>query len=252
MSTFQHGNGTTLETLWPHHTHSSWWRPSPCSCCCDSQVSIRLKTTSRKTQPHVARSHWIGSETTEHRSFRCMAEGSLSRTLAYNCGSGYVEEAYAMKREAEYVGIHSVSCCSVLLLLLRMTSPFLPARIYASVCSICYSSASVRLFVRHNPAFCRNACMDRACFLYTGVSPLTALSLLGKFGHCQKKQKALFPGTLINGHPLLAHSFSVTLFAVCRSLQVLSTWSEWQTVSSRPMSVHHSLQHGVTQLRLYY
>ena len=32
--TLQHGNGTMLEILWPHHTQCSWWRPSACSCCC--------------------------------------------------------------------------------------------------------------------------------------------------------------------------------------------------------------------------
>jgi len=41
---------------------------------------------SRKTQPHVAQSHWIGSETTEDRSFLRVEEGSLSRTLAFDCG----------------------------------------------------------------------------------------------------------------------------------------------------------------------
>ena len=43
-----------LEILWPHHMQCCWWRPSPCSCCCDSQASIRLEMTFRKTQPHVA------------------------------------------------------------------------------------------------------------------------------------------------------------------------------------------------------
>jgi len=56
-------------------------RLSPCSCCCDSQASIRLETTSRKTQPHVAHSHSIGSQTTEHRSFLVfMEESSLENT----------------------------------------------------------------------------------------------------------------------------------------------------------------------------
>jgi len=95
-ATFQHGNGMTLEILWPYRTQCSWWRPSPCSCCCDSQASIRLETTSRKTQLHVAQSHWIGSETTEHRSFLHVEEGSLSRTLAFDCG--HAQEEYATKR----------------------------------------------------------------------------------------------------------------------------------------------------------
>ena len=45
---FQHGNRTTLEILWPHGTQCSWWWPSPCSCCCNSQASIRLDKTPRK------------------------------------------------------------------------------------------------------------------------------------------------------------------------------------------------------------
>ena len=71
-SAFQYASGPMLElrdSLAAHRTQCSWWRPSPCSCCCDSQASIRLETTSRKTQPHVAQSQWIGSETTEHRPF---------------------------------------------------------------------------------------------------------------------------------------------------------------------------------------
>ena len=95
-ATFQHGNGMTLEILWPYRTQCSWWRLSPCSCCCDSQASIRLETASRKTQLHVAQSHWLGSETTEHRSFLHVEEGSLSRTLAFDCG--HAQEEYATKR----------------------------------------------------------------------------------------------------------------------------------------------------------
>ena len=69
--------------------------------CCNSQASIRLEMTPRNTQPHVAQSHWIRSETTEHRSFLCMEEDNLSRTLAFDCGHGYAQEDYAMKRERE-------------------------------------------------------------------------------------------------------------------------------------------------------
>jgi len=47
----------------------------------------------------MAQSHRIGSETTEHRSFLCMEEGSVSRTLAFNCGHGYAQEEYVTKRE---------------------------------------------------------------------------------------------------------------------------------------------------------
>jgi len=97
---FEHGNGMTLEVLW---SCCSWWRPSPCSCCCASQASIRLETTSRKTQPHVAQSHRIGSETTEHRSFLRVEEGSLSGTLMFDCGNGYAQEEYSVKRERESV-----------------------------------------------------------------------------------------------------------------------------------------------------
>ena len=85
-------------------------RPSPCSCCCDSQASIRLETISRKTQPHVAQIHWIGSETTEHRSFLRAEEGSLSRTLALDCGHGYAPEECATKRETSltaHVWLHA-------------------------------------------------------------------------------------------------------------------------------------------------
>jgi len=46
------------------------------------EASIRLETTSRKTQPHMAQSHWIVSKTTEHRSFLPVERGSVSRTLA--------------------------------------------------------------------------------------------------------------------------------------------------------------------------
>jgi len=38
---------TTLEILGPQ---CSWWRPSPCSCCCNLQASIRLETTGRKIE----------------------------------------------------------------------------------------------------------------------------------------------------------------------------------------------------------
>jgi len=82
---FQHGNGATLEIIWPHCTQCSWWSPSPYSCCCNSQASIRLETTSRKTQPHVAQSHCIGSETTEHRSFLCGRRQSLENTGIRMC-----------------------------------------------------------------------------------------------------------------------------------------------------------------------
>ena len=36
-------------------------------------------------QPHVSQSRWIGSETTEHRSFLCMEEISFSETPAFDC-----------------------------------------------------------------------------------------------------------------------------------------------------------------------
>ena len=42
----------------------------------------------------------MGSETTEHRSFLRVEEGSLSKTLAFDCGHGYAQEQYAMKRES--------------------------------------------------------------------------------------------------------------------------------------------------------
>jgi len=35
------------------------------------------------------------------RSFQCMEDGSLSRTLAFNCGHGYTQEEYAVKSETE-------------------------------------------------------------------------------------------------------------------------------------------------------
>jgi len=43
----------------------------------------------------------MGSEATEYRSFLWVEEGSLSRTLAFNCGHGYTQEEHAMKRERE-------------------------------------------------------------------------------------------------------------------------------------------------------
>ena len=105
-SAFQYASGPTLElrdSLAAHRTQCSWWRPSPCSCCCDSQASIRLETTSKKTQPYVAQSHWTGSETTEHRPFLYIRveEGSLSRTLAFDCGYDYALEQYAIRRQWE-------------------------------------------------------------------------------------------------------------------------------------------------------
>jgi len=35
----------------------------------------------------------------KYRSFLLVEEGSLSRTLAFDCGYGYTQEEYAMKRE---------------------------------------------------------------------------------------------------------------------------------------------------------
>jgi len=84
----------------PHHTQCSWWRPSLHNCCCDSHASIKLETTSRKIQPHVAQSRWIGSETTEHQSFLYVEEGSLPRTLSFDCGHSYSQEECATKRES--------------------------------------------------------------------------------------------------------------------------------------------------------
>jgi len=62
------------------HSNPQWLRPcySHSACNEDHHHGVAavihkppawLETTSRKTQPHVAHSHWIGSETTEHRSF---------------------------------------------------------------------------------------------------------------------------------------------------------------------------------------
>jgi len=55
------------------------------------------KDLQKKTQPNVAQSHRIGSETTKHQSFPCMEEGSLSTILAFDCGHGYAEEEYAIR-----------------------------------------------------------------------------------------------------------------------------------------------------------
>jgi len=71
----------------------------------NSLASIRLETTSRKTQLHVAQSHWIGSETAEHWSFLCVEESSPSRTPAFDCGHGYAQEEYAMKTKKEMITI---------------------------------------------------------------------------------------------------------------------------------------------------
>ena len=35
------------------------------------------------------------------RSFQCMEDGSLSRTLAFNCGHGYTQEEHAVKSKRE-------------------------------------------------------------------------------------------------------------------------------------------------------
>jgi len=66
-----------------------------------TSVSTVMETTSRKSQPHMAQSHWIGSETTEYRPFLHVEEGSPMRTMAFDCGHGYVQEYYAKKRETE-------------------------------------------------------------------------------------------------------------------------------------------------------
>jgi len=46
--------------------------------------------TFRKTQPHVAKS----PEISEHQSFLRVEEGSISRTLAFDCAHGYTQEEY--------------------------------------------------------------------------------------------------------------------------------------------------------------
>ena len=112
--TLQHGNGTMLEILWPHHTQCSWWRPSACSCCCVLRfASLHQTGNEAPVRPNHTwlKSHRIGSETTEHRSFLCMEEGSVSRTLAFNCGHGYAQEEYVTKREER-----SFTACMLLLM----------------------------------------------------------------------------------------------------------------------------------------
>ena len=64
-----------------------------------SQALVRWETTPRETQLCMAQSHWICSETTEHRSFLHVEECFLLRSLAFAPGHGYAQEEYAMKRE---------------------------------------------------------------------------------------------------------------------------------------------------------
>jgi len=65
--------------------HENWGKITPSKHHMDFQQAYTQ--TSRKTQPHVAQNHWIGSETDEHRSFQRVEEGSLSTTLAFDCGT---------------------------------------------------------------------------------------------------------------------------------------------------------------------
>ena len=78
---FEHGSGKRRLRLFGSTWHSVLLMQT-ISCCADSPTSTRLETTSRQTQPHVAQSHWIRYETTEHRTFLRVEEDSLSRTLA--------------------------------------------------------------------------------------------------------------------------------------------------------------------------
>ena len=102
------------DSLAAHCTQCSWWWPSLCSCCCDSQASIRLETT----QLHVAQSHWIGSETTEHSSFLRVEEGSVSRTLAFDCWHGCTQEEWSVKRES--TNVTEQSGCTLLLQVIQI------------------------------------------------------------------------------------------------------------------------------------
>jgi len=86
----------TISLIW----HSSCYE-SFTTVYCNLQASVRLETTSRKTQPHVAHSHWIGSETIEHRSFLRVEEVGISRTLAFSCEHGCSPEEYATMREKQ-------------------------------------------------------------------------------------------------------------------------------------------------------
>ena len=62
-----------LQILWPHCTQCSWWKPSLCRA-----AAIRKSPSHRKTQSHVAQSHWIGSETAE-LTFSGLGSDSMRR-----------------------------------------------------------------------------------------------------------------------------------------------------------------------------
>ena len=80
-----------LEIFWPHHTQCSWWNHH-CAV-----AAVIHKPPSDWKWPTGRPNHmslWIRSETTEHRSFLCVKQGSLSRTLAFNSGHSYAQEMY--------------------------------------------------------------------------------------------------------------------------------------------------------------
>ena len=76
----QHGNGVLSEILWSHCMQFSQWRPSLCSCCCNSQAPAWPQNTPRKTQSHMAQSHGVWAETI------------FLRTLVFDSGHGYAQD----------------------------------------------------------------------------------------------------------------------------------------------------------------
>ena len=53
----------------------------------------------------MTQSRWVTSETSEHPSFLCVEARSIARTPAFNCGHGYAQEQYAVKRDNNCAGL---------------------------------------------------------------------------------------------------------------------------------------------------
>jgi len=74
-------NGTTFEILWLHIARSA------------ADEDHQRAVVDWKRRPGRPNHTWLrATETTEHRSFLGVEEGSLSRTLAFDCGHGYAQE----------------------------------------------------------------------------------------------------------------------------------------------------------------
>ena len=97
------GAGTPFHCVPRHLNHCSdgtywratyWSRRRPCRRYLlqhDIELEISYGLEHRLDQPHVSQSHWIRSEKNDHRFFLCMEEGSLSRTLTFDCGQAMLQ-----------------------------------------------------------------------------------------------------------------------------------------------------------------